>query len=254
MTLEEIIDSHYEELNENDLYIWQYIYHHKSECQRMSIQDLAHTCNVSHTSIIRFAKKLGMDGYSELKVYIKWSLDRASTFDHKILTTCANEMQDTITQMMNGDFEEILSMIDQAERVFMYPTGEVQYHVAQEIKREFAYGGKILHLIEGETELDTVLNRATKQDVFLIISLSGDNETAVTLAKVLGRMHIQSIGIARDNGNLLSKYCTQFIGVHTSYFDTGYYDKRFTCTAQYFVIAELLFLAYLEYQAGKETT
>lgn len=253
MSLEEMIDSHYEELNENDLYIWQYIYHHKMECQKMSIQDLAHACNVSHTSIIRFAKKLGMDGYSELKVAIKWSLHRPSTFDHHILTQCAGEMRETIDQMVYGDFESILASIDQAKRVFLYPTGEVQYHVAQEMKREFAYRGRIMHLIEGDTELDAVLNRADKNDVFMIISLSGDNETAVTLAKVLEKMHIRSIGIARDNGNLLSKYCDAFIGIKTSYFDTGFYDKRFTCTAQYFLVVELLFLAYLEYSAMKDS-
>lgn len=254
MTLEEIIDSHYEELNENDLYIWQYIYHHKSECQKMSIQDLSHACNVSHSSIIRFAKKLGMDGYSELKVAIKWSQERSSTFDHQILSKCANDMHETIDQMMYGDYEAILTAIDEADRIFLYPTGEVQYHVAQELKREFAYRGKIMHVIEGTTELDTVLNRGNRNDIFLILSLSGDNETAVTLAKVLERMHIHSIGIAMNNGNLLSKYCDMFIGIKTSNFDAGFYEKRFTCTAQYFLVVELLFLSYLEYCANKEKT
>ena len=81
MTLDELVESHYDELNENDLYIWQYIFHHKTECQKMSIQQLAHACNVSHTSIIRFTKKIGLDGYSELKVYLKWSLNKQFDFD-----------------------------------------------------------------------------------------------------------------------------------------------------------------------------
>ena len=74
MMLDEMVNSHYDQLNENDLYIWQYIYHHKSDCQKMSIQELARTCNVSHTSIIRFCKKIGLDGYSELKIHLKWSI------------------------------------------------------------------------------------------------------------------------------------------------------------------------------------
>ena len=148
MTLEELIEEHYEQLNENDLYIWQYIYHHKRECHKMSIQELAHACNVSHTSIIRFAKKLGLDGYSELKVYLKWSLNKVSTFDHKVLPTCANEMKETIDYMETADFDQILQYIDEANRIFIYTTGELQHHVAQELKREFAYCKKIMHLIE----------------------------------------------------------------------------------------------------------
>lgn len=252
MTLEEIVDQHYDVLNENDLYIWQYIYHHKKECQKMSIQELAHACNVSHTSIIRFAKKLELDGYSELKVYVKWMLDRTSSFDHNTLHRTAIDLKDTIDMMENHDFDEVCAMIDQAQRVFIYPTGEVQFNAAEEMKREFVYRRKILHVIEGQSELDNVLSRISKDDIFFIISLSGDNELGVTLAKVLQKMHIPSIGIAMDNGNLLSKNCTQFIGFKTNYFDTGCFDKHYCCTAQFFLIVNLLFMRYLDYCSLKQ--
>ena len=64
MTLDELVESHYDELNENDLYIWQYIFHHKTECQKMSIQQLLMPAMFLITSIIRFTKKIGLDGYS----------------------------------------------------------------------------------------------------------------------------------------------------------------------------------------------
>lgn len=252
MTLEELIDAHYDILNENDLYIWQYIYHHKRECQKMSIQELAHTCNVSHTSIIRFAKKLGLDGYCELKVHIKWSLERTSSFNTKILQHVGVELKNTIDMMETHDFDQVLMRLDQAERIFIYTTGEVQYHVAQELKREFVYQRKIMHVIEGGSELDTVLNRLTKEDMFIILSLSGDNEMAVTLVKYLQKMKIITVGIALDNGNLLSKYCNEYIGFKTSYFDTGTSDKRYCCTAQFFIIVNMLFLRYLEFCSLKE--
>lgn len=252
MTLEELIDQHYDELNENDLYIWQYIYHHKRACQKMSIQELAHSCNVSHTSIIRLAKKLGLDGYSELKVHIKWSLERSATFDHQVLHRSAHELKDTIDMMEHQDVDDICEVIDQSKRIFIYPSGEVQLHVAEEMKREFVYRRKIMHIIEGQSELDNVLNHAGSGDAFFIISLSGDNEMAVTLVKLLQRLHIPTIGIAMDNGNLLSKYCDQFIGFKTSYFDTGCFDKRYCCTAQFFLIVNLLFMRYLEYCSWKQ--
>ncbi|MDE6195793.1 MAG: MurR/RpiR family transcriptional regulator, partial [Erysipelotrichaceae bacterium] len=79
MTLEKLVNQYYDKLNENDKYIWQYIYHHQQECQKMSIQELARICNVSHTTIIRFAKKIGLDGYSDIKMYLKWGLDKKFT-------------------------------------------------------------------------------------------------------------------------------------------------------------------------------
>lgn len=252
MTLDEIVADHYDKLNENDLYVWQYISHHKIECQKMSIQELAYACNVSHTSILRFAKKLGLEGYSELKVHIKWSLKQNARYDNKALHRCAVALKETIDMMETADFDRTLQYLDQAQRIFIYATGEVQYHVAQELKREFIYNRKIMHIIEGEAELDTVLNRANQRDVFIILSLSGTNLIAITLAKVLKKMKIPSIGIALNTDTLLSKNCSEFIGFKTSYFDSRYFDKRYCCTGALFIIANLLFLRYMEYCSLKD--
>ena len=247
MMLDEMVNSHYDQLNENDLYIWQYIYHHKSDCQKMSIQELARTCNVSHTSIIRFCKKIGLGGYSELKIHLKWSMKKQFDFDSQIMHKVADELKETLDIMENKDLDQVLKLIDEARRIYIYSTGEVQFHAAQEFNREFAYRHKIMHVIEGRSELDTVLNNASKDDLFILISLSGDNETIVTLSKVLEKMHISTIGIAMDNQNLLSLHVDEFIGFKTSYFHTGFQDKSYCCTGHFFLIVNMLFLRYLEY-------
>ena len=54
MKLEELINKNYRQLNENDLYIWNYINHHKKECEHLSIDELALRCNVSRSTILRF--------------------------------------------------------------------------------------------------------------------------------------------------------------------------------------------------------
>mgnify|MGYP000968047963 CR=1 FL=1 len=36
MRLEELINKNYNRLNENDLYIWQYISAHRKECEKLS--------------------------------------------------------------------------------------------------------------------------------------------------------------------------------------------------------------------------
>ncbi len=247
MTLENIVEEHYNELNETDLYIWQYITHHKRECQKMSIQELARVCNVSHTSIIRFAKKLGLDGYSELKICLKWSLGRANNFDSKVLHNVIHELKDTLDMMEERDFDQTLKYIDEAKRVFIFSSGQVQFHAAQEFKREFAYRRKIMHVIEGATELDTVLNNVSEDDVFIIISLSGDNPTVVTLAKLLKRKGIKVIGIGSNQMNLLSKYSDEYIGFSAMRFDTGFQDISYCSTGHFFIVVNILFLKYLEY-------
>ncbi|MDE6475864.1 MAG: MurR/RpiR family transcriptional regulator [Erysipelotrichaceae bacterium] len=247
MTLEKLVNQYYDKLNENDKYIWQYIYHHQQECQKMSIQELARICNVSHTTIIRFAKKIGLDGYSDIKMYLKWGLDKKFTFHGQTLHNVVAELKQTLHMMETHDFDNVLKYLDESYRIFIYATGEVQYHAAQELKREFVYRKKIMHVIEGRTELDTILHKADEHDVFILISLSGENSTVVTLAKVLQKMKMKTIGIGLDNQNQLSKYCNEYIGFKTSAFDISSNDKKYCCTGHFFIIVSMLFLRYLEY-------
>lgn len=247
MSLDQLVESHYDQLNEIDLYIWQYIYHHKRECQKISIHELARACNVSHTSILRFTKKLGLDGFSELKVYIKWDLSEKSEFTPQIIDESCDGLIKTIEDMKNTDFTSICTMIDQAERVFVYGTGVVQNNMASELRRHFLYSHKVFHIAGHGTELDTLINNATERDLFIIISLSGDNEDAVTLARVLKGLKIPRIGLAKTNHCLLSQCCDEMITFKYDTFKLSTTDKLYGCTAHFFLIADLLFLKYLEY-------
>ena len=141
--LDKLVEQNYQQLNENDLYIWQYILHHKNECQKMSINDLAHQCNVSHTSILRFAKKIGLEGFSELKFHLKIDSQQWLDFDREAIQETYQDFNDTMQMMINRDFTKIMEMIDNAQRIFVYGTGVVQEHMARELRREFVYTKKI---------------------------------------------------------------------------------------------------------------
>ena len=77
MTLEELVNSKLDKLNPTDLIVWRYIYAHKKECCYISIYDIADNCNVSRTTVLRFAKKLGLDGFSDLKMMLKMEISQA---------------------------------------------------------------------------------------------------------------------------------------------------------------------------------
>lgn len=251
MTLDKLVEDNYHQLNENDLYIWQYILHHKRECQRISIKDLARNCNVSHTSILRFTKKLGLEGFSELKVHLKWDLAQKPNFKPRIIDDTYHEFIETMERMKNRDLTNIMEMIEKAERVFVYGTGVVQANMAGELRRVFLYTNKVFHAVGNGTEIDTILNNVTKNDLFIIISLSGDNETAVTLARALRGLHIPRIGIAKVGNTLLSKYCDDMITFRYETFKVGMSDILYGSTAHLFIISDFLFLRYLEYSQEK---
>lgn len=251
LLLEDLVKAKYHDLNETELYIWQYILHHKKECQKMSIQELAHQCNVSHTSILRFARKLDLEGFSELKIYLKWELSQKFNFDPQEIDEAFYRFNNTMEMMRYKDFSHILEMIYQARHVFVYGTGDVQINMARELKREFIYVNKIFHIVGNGEEIDTALKNASQKDLFIIISVSGNNEIAVTLSKALIALNVPQIGISRDGNTLLSKYCKNMITFRYKEFSLGNQKNFFGVTGHFFLISDFLFLRYLEYLQEK---
>ncbi len=247
MNIDRLVEKNYDNLNENDIYIWQYIFLNKEKCQKMSISALAEACNVSSANIMRFAKKLGLDGFSELKVYIKWSLENIPQYDKNTVINTALELHKTLDHLQNADLDEIISRMSDADRIFIYVTGEVQNLMAKELKRKFSYISKHMHIVEDNDEMKVLINSLSNKDLFFIISFLGDNKGAINWVKNLKEKGIYVIGIAQDTNNLLKRNCNSFLGFVASKFYTGLSDVAFTCTSHFFTITDMIFVKYLEY-------
>ena len=85
MALEELINEHRQELNNTDMGIWKYIVQHRAAVRRSSIHELARACNVSTTTIVRFAQKLGLEGFGEFKLLLKREQAPAVEYDTNTL-------------------------------------------------------------------------------------------------------------------------------------------------------------------------
>ena len=72
MLFSDIVNQHYEALNEVDLQMVKYIHAHPKEMTTMGTNDFAKICHSSKSSVIRFTQKLGFTGFSELRNFLKW--------------------------------------------------------------------------------------------------------------------------------------------------------------------------------------
>lgn len=52
------------ELNALELMVYNYVSKHKNQVMYMTIRELAEAAGVSTTTVLRFCKKMGCDGYS----------------------------------------------------------------------------------------------------------------------------------------------------------------------------------------------
>jgi RpiR family glv operon transcriptional regulator len=173
--LDERLNKNFDKLNDNDLHIAQFINTHIQACKSMKIQDLAAQTHASNASIHRFTKKLGFDGYSDFKSYLKFETEQVKQLPSDSIEGFQQEIKNTFAYLERIDYKLITDKLLEAETIYLYGTGLAQLNVAQEAQRVLLTIHKNIIVLHDVHELKMILNKSTPQDLFFIISLSGES-------------------------------------------------------------------------------
>lgn len=247
MNLEQLVGQCFDNLGANDRTIWRYICGHQEFCQKCSIGELADACVVSPAAVSRFCKKIGLEGYSELRLAIKWQSQGQKSVAPNLLNRTYQDYILTLDYLKTIDYEPIFKFLNYPGRIFAYGTGEVQRHAAKELKRLLININKHVFIIEGTAELDAVMDILTKGDVFIIFSLSGSNKTVNDRIHKMKEKQIPVMSITSYEDNVLASLSDIHIYYYNHCIVPG--DSRVTDThlsAQFFMIVEVLLVKYLE--------
>jgi len=254
MKLEELINKHKAALNQTDMGIWKYIFNHKAACRHMSIHDLARECNVSSTTVVRFAKKLSLEGFSDLKVILKLEDERIGAAAPDILQAIGEFYQHSCQSIVKRNFDAANRLMYGARRVFAYASGYVQSNVVQELKRMFFYDGVMIYEVSGQEEFHTLVRLLTPQDLVIIVSLSGETPLAVEFAQKLQLKEVPLISITQLRDNTLASLSRENLYVTPAVFQL--YDEadraQYQSMTPYFLLIEIWYVKYKMYRQEKK--
>lgn len=255
MKLDDLVNSHLQVLNETDLIVWRYISAHRKECCYISIYEIAENCNVSRTTVLRFAKKLGLDGFSDLKMLLKMENSQTREKPTIDLATAASSMCHELgEEIAKQNFLYANRLIYKARRVFVYSSGHVQRNIANEMTRLFLMAEEYFIDIEGRDEMQKVIAHATEEDLFIIISLSGETEHVVDYAQRLRARGVPMISITRLKSNSLSRLATESMYVTVCNLPTA--NKEYVTYESmlgFFLLVEVWFLSYTQFLDEQDT-
>lgn len=242
-----LVRENYSKLNNNDLRIYSYIIQNKSEANELNINQMADELGLSTSSIMTFTKKLGLDGYSELKYLIKWSEeDKNSSFDDNEIEYTKNDINLTMTMMSSLNLDGFFRKINEARDIFVIGNGYTQLNVAEELKRNFLNVGKILDILDQDSDYERYKGLIKEGDVLFVISFSGENEKLIDFIKSLKEdVTIASITKLSNNTiSYLSDYNISFV-THEVYD----FNQRMTITpiSQYYIVIDFIILKYLSF-------
>lgn len=250
MQLAELINAHRQNLNNTDMGIWKYILQHRAAVRHSSIHELARACHVSTTTIVRFAQKLGLDGFGEFKMMLKREEPEISSYDTNVIEELHHFYGQTVDKLCSCNFDNASALVHEANRIFTYASGYVQSNVIQELKRLFFYDNVMLYDVPAREEFRNLVQTLTKDDLFIIVSFSGESPTVTELAQALKLRDIPFISITRLHDNTLAALSTVNFYISPARFQL--YDKEedhvaFQSMMPYFVLAEVWYVKYCMY-------
>jgi RpiR family glv operon transcriptional regulator len=252
MVLDEIINKHKENLNQTDMVIWKYIVTHRKEARHISIHELAHECTVSSTTIVRFAQKLGFDGFGELKAVLKMEEATGVVYHEDVLKALGDFYATTTKKLLERNYDNASQLVHEANRIFIFASGYVQANVVQELKRLFFYDNVLIYEIRGREEFRALLNVLTKDDLFIFVSFSGETPAVVDFAQQLRLRDIPFVSITKLHDNTLASLSTVNLYVSPARFQL-YPDEDirehapFQSMMPYFLLLEIWYVKYRMY-------
>ncbi len=249
MRLDEAYNKNCAQLNENDKLIWSYLSGHRKECSELTINELADRCCVSRTTILRFSKRMGFKGFSELKMTLRQEL--GSSAKSSAIHTAVGVYNDVIKRVLSQDCSPIFRLFDQSKNIYVYSTGRIQSSAAHEMSRVFLEAGLLLDEVKGESESWTILDSLTPDDCMIMISCSGESEEACEFAKALNVRGVPTISMTLLRENRLaslSDYSLYGSAAEIPFESLGI--KHNTLTG-FFILVEMLYMKYLAYKEGE---
>lgn len=187
-TVEEI-----QSLNELELAVYEYVIQHKSAVSYMRIRELAAEAHVSTSTVLRFCKKMGCDGYMEFKLRMKEYVGQKDVAE---LPEDVAELKAFFDRMETKKFEkkleEAAAMVARAERVVFIGIGNSGY-IGQYGARYFTNLGKFsLFISDPFYPINMIDALATTA---IVLSVSGESEQVVKIVNGLKKADCRVISI-----------------------------------------------------------
>ena len=203
-----IIESFYPSLSKQEKKVADYILEEKGKISYQSLQEIGRKINVGEATIVRFVKKIGFNGFQDLKINI-------AKEDFPMIETTYEDYIDNIEANINNtiantkllidrkQLDKSINLIAKAERLFLYGVGSSGLAV-QELQNKLLRFGKIA-LSYTDTHFQVMSAAVTgKNDVVIAVTLSGETPDILETLTV-GRETLI------DGGSLIAKMSQLYI-------------------------------------------
>lgn len=227
MTLNRLTEK-YERLTGLEKKIVAYIMNHPQVIIHLTAHEVAEILYVSKTSIINLSKKLGFDGYSELRYYVKDYVQNQNKREEQlsyegVLGSINDEVTKTLTLQREENIKAIAERIVSSRIVYIIARGASK-PIADLLSSRLAMLKIKSIFIDDPNLIDVLGDGLSKDETVLVMSLSGETEKILNITKSARARGIDVIALTSFSNNTLQRLANynMFCFAHVS--ETKYND------------------------------
>ena len=207
------IRASYNQFTKAEKKIADYCLNHREEIPYLSITELADACQVGDTSVYRFCRSLKLEGYQDFKMrfyaFANWQVSSepgTKSLAERILAAHQNAVAETYALLHAEQLEKIVSMLDNAEKVYFFGVGD-SLLAAKEAYNRFLRITPKVNCISDPHMQSVAAALASKNDLFFLISYSGSTKDTVHTARLAKERGARVACISHFQKSPLTGYC-----------------------------------------------
>lgn len=192
--------------NDLEMLVYNYVMEHKEEVKYMTIRELAEAVHISTSTIIRFCKKTGCDGYSEFRVKFKLFLkEEKENKKRQTINSDIDELMYFFHTVTSNQYEEALTgvtqVIQKAKQLIFIGIGTSGI-LGKYGARYFSNLGKYSQYIEDPYY---PISEDMEETVVIALSESGETQEVIKLAGHFKKHNCKLLSITNGTSCTLAK-------------------------------------------------
>lgn len=209
----EFIKNNYDKFTNKEKKIAEYIIYEKEEFIGLSAKEIGDKTDTSGPTVVRFAKKLGLNSLNELKIKISANIekkvdkfeflnDKLDTKDimYAVQNMVCSSIEKTIEVLNEKELEKAIEILSNCGKINIFGIGSSSI-VGQDLYQKLArIGRRVTYHMDSHLQVSTSA-LLDEDDVALIISYSGETKEALECAKNAKKNKATVIAITKATVN-----------------------------------------------------
>lgn len=185
----------------------------------LSAKQLGEKAGASAPTVVRFCRRLEVDGFTQLKLMISSELSKIKDMGYsdisadenfyeikeKLLGNAHQSLVDTSSLIKEEEVNSTIQLIENADVIYVYGVGS-SYLVAENFAQKWRRIGKMCIVEKDAHNMITIITSNSKKALFVGISNSGETKEVVKLMQLAHKIGCPTLSITQFGKNSVSDY------------------------------------------------